>query len=51
MEFVVEKMALGQVFIRILQFLHVSIFPRILHTNSFIHHRRYVNLIIDSVVK
>jgi branched-subunit amino acid transport protein len=33
--FVVDKVALGQTFLRVLRFIHVSIIPQLLQTNLF----------------
>jgi hypothetical protein len=40
--FVVDKAALGQVFLKVLQFSPVSIIPPFLHTHSFIYHTRCI---------
>jgi hypothetical protein len=50
MLFVLDKVALGQVFLRVLLFLAVSITP-LTHRTSFLCHRHYTALVIDSVVK
>jgi hypothetical protein len=50
--FVVDRVALGQAVLRVLRFLSVSIVPTVLHTHmSFIYHRCYITLAIDTVVK
>jgi len=52
MLFVLDKVALGQVFLRVLRFFAVSIIPLIHRTNnSSLCHRHYTFLVIDSVVK
>jgi hypothetical protein len=40
--FVTYKVALGQLFLPVLQFSPVSIIPPMLHTHSFIYHRRCI---------
>jgi hypothetical protein len=47
----VDKMALGQVFLPVLQFSPVRIIPPMLHAHSFIYSRHCVVFVIDSVVK
>jgi hypothetical protein len=50
--FVLDKVALGQVFLRVLSFPSVTIIPPISHTHiSFICHRHYTVSLTDSVVK
>jgi hypothetical protein len=52
MLFVLDKGALGQVFLRVLCFPSVTIIPPIFHTSiSFICHRHYTVLLTDSAVK
>jgi hypothetical protein len=48
--FMVDNVALGQVFLSVLLFSSVSVIPPMLHTHSFIYCRRCVTLAIDSVV-
>jgi hypothetical protein len=49
---VVSREALGQCFLRGLQFCHVSIIPPVLFTHiSFILHRPYIIFVNDNVVK
>lgn len=50
-ETVLDKVALGQVSLLIPRFPLVSIIPPALNTNFFIHHRRYNNSTIESIVK
>jgi hypothetical protein len=40
--FVVDKVALGQVFLQVLRFSSVIIIPPMLHTHSFIYHQRCI---------
>jgi hypothetical protein len=51
MIFVVDNVADGQVDLHVLQFSPVSIIPLMLDTHSFIGHRRYIILPVDSVIK
>ena len=48
--FVVDKVALGQVFLQVLQFSPISNILPVLHTHSFRYYRRSV-VAIDSIVK
>jgi hypothetical protein len=50
-EFVVDKVALGHVFLRVIQFSPVRIVPPILHTRSFLCCRCYIISAVDSIVK
>jgi len=43
--------ALGKVFIQVLQFCPVSCIPQVLHTLSFIYHRYCVILAIHIIIK
>jgi hypothetical protein len=47
--FLVHKVALGQVFPRVLQLSPVSIIPRMLRTHSFICHLRCIITPVDSM--
>jgi hypothetical protein len=49
--FVVDEVAIGQGFLRVLRFSLVNIIPPILHTHSFIYYRHYINLAIENVVE
>jgi len=49
--FAVDKMALGQLFLRVVRFSPVSVIPDMFSTHSFKHRRRYVILAADSVIK
>ena len=49
--FVLDKVALGQVSLRLLQSVPVSIIEPMVRTQLFTCHRHYVTLAIDSVVK
>lgn len=49
--FLVEKVALGQVFLQLFQMLPASVIPQMLRTRSHVHHRRYIKSATDSVVK
>jgi hypothetical protein len=50
--FVVDRVAVGLVFLRLLQFCRKTIIPPILHTHiSIIYSRRYITLPTDNVVK
>jgi len=51
MGFVVDKVALGQIFLRLLLFFPVIIIPSLLHVRSFIYHRRRTLLTFYSVFK
>lgn len=48
---VVNKGALGQVFLRVLRLSPASITPLMLHTHSLIHHRRNVVVAIETAFK
>jgi hypothetical protein len=50
-EFVVVKVAMGQVFLSVVHVPPVIIIPPVLHTQSFIYQRCNINLPIDSVVR
>jgi hypothetical protein len=45
--FVVEKVAMGQVLVRVLRLSPVSIIPLIPHGNSFIYRQHYIILAND----
>jgi hypothetical protein len=45
------KVVLGQIAIHVFQFAPASILPTVLHTHSFIYHRRYITLAVDGVFK
>jgi hypothetical protein len=49
--FVVDKVALEQVFLLVRQSSTVSVIPPMLDARSFIHHRRCTSLATGSVVK
>jgi hypothetical protein len=46
---VVDKVALGQVFLRVRPFSPVSVIPPMLHTDSVICYRRYTRIILELV--
>ena len=48
---VLDKVALGWVFLGVLQFPFVSVIPAMTHAFLFISHRCYMNLAVDSSVK
>jgi hypothetical protein len=39
--FVADKVVLGQIFLRILQFSAVTVMPLLLHTQAYVYHRYY----------
>jgi hypothetical protein len=47
--FLVGNVALGQVFLLVLQFSPVTIIPPVLHSHSFICHLCYIFLAVDSM--
>ena len=47
--FVVDKLAMTQVFLRVLRVLTISIIPLTAQAHSFIHHRRFIILAIERV--
>jgi hypothetical protein len=49
--FMVDKLALGQVLYKVLQFSHTITIPPMLHTRSLISHRWYITSVTDSVFK
>jgi hypothetical protein len=49
--FVLNKVALKQAFLAVLQVSPVSIIPLMFHTFSFLYYQSYVTLVTDSVVK
>ena len=49
--FAVERVMVGQVFIRAFRFSTVSIFTPVLHAHSFTYHRSYMISAIDRVFK
>jgi len=49
--FVVDRVIVGQVFIRAFRFSTVSIITPVLHAHSFTYHRRYMISATDRVVK
>lgn len=44
-----EKVAPGQIFIPTIQLVPANILPPVLHTHSFIYHRRYTTLTVVGV--
>ena len=50
MGFVVEKVTLGQVLLRVLRLSLVGIIPQLPHTYSFIHNWRFISLAIHSAI-
>ena len=51
MGFMVDKKAMGEDYFCVLRFSPVNIIPPLLHTQLFIHHRRYTNLTTHIVIK
>jgi len=51
MGFVIDKLALGRGFLRVIRFSPVSVIPPMLHTRLLICHKRRVTLAVYSVVK
>jgi hypothetical protein len=49
--FVVDKVALGHVFLQVCPSSHVSVMPPMLQTHSFIYHQYSINLATDSIIK
>jgi hypothetical protein len=49
--FMVDKVAMGQVLLRVLWFSPASIVSSVLCTRSFLHHRLYINSAINGVIK
>jgi hypothetical protein len=47
---VVDKVALGQVYLRVFGLSIVSIIPSMLHTHSLIYHRCFIILAVDNAV-
>jgi len=50
-EFEVEKAILGRVFLRLLPFFPLRIFPPVFHITPLIDLKRYTNSVLSSVVK
>jgi len=50
-EFMLDRVAVGQVFLRVLRCTPVSINPPVLHARSFMNHWRYVISAVDSDVE
>jgi hypothetical protein len=48
---IIDKEAMGQLYIRALRSSPVNVIPPMLHIHSLIYHRRYIISSIDSVVK
>jgi len=51
MGFVIDKLALGRGFLRVIRFSLVIVIPPILHTHLLICHKRHITLAVYSVVK
>lgn len=49
--FVLGKAAVGQVFLKVLQFFRVNIVPPMIHIHSFTYHQHYMTAVSDRVVK
>ena len=49
--FVMDKVALEQLLLRVVRFSLVNIIPDMFSTHSFKHRRRYVILAVESIVK
>ena len=50
-EYEVDRMSLGHVFLRFQRFSGLGIIPPVLHANSYVYHRRHVNSVTDGIVK
>ena len=48
--FVADKVALGQVSVAVLRFFPITIIPPLLHTHSFMYHRRCIILMLGADV-
>jgi hypothetical protein len=49
--FVVNKVALGQVFLPVLSFSPVNVIPAMLHTLSFIYYPHCILSLLDSILE